>query len=436
MAELEGELIVHQAPEKKDNSLVQFMEVAKVFAVSELVPSTYRLKPANCLVALEMAHRVGVSPMAVMQNLNIINGRPSWSAQYIIAAVNSCGRFSQLQYEMTGEGESRSCVAWATAKDGKRIESPVVSIAMAKAEGWLGRTGSKWKTMPDLMLRYRAASFFGRLNCPEFLFGMMSEEESEEIPAVTVSSPKTTKKAATAEVVETKPVEVAPVVVPPAPVATSQPAATATPPQAAAPTGQPATSQQVNELLWLKDGVPISDADWSNALSKRNVDDARKLTTEQADEMLAKLRAKVSADPALLAKFEALKKTRAAKPTEDVPVGETPPAPPADAAFEMKTADPAEAEPKNAAVAGKATKEQVEQMIGYRNSLGITLPQWSAILAKKNVAYEGELSQSDADVFLANLEKKSQAKQASAEMKAWGEKVAPDQPTAEATAKN
>ena len=433
MQELEGELIVHQAPEKKDNSLVQFMEVAKVFAVSELVPSTYRLKPANCLVALEMAHRVGVSPMAVMQNLYVINGRPSWSAQYIIAAINSCGRFpNQLQYELSGEGPTRSCVAWAIRKDGTRVESPVVSIAMAKAEGWYSkkdRSGneiSKWPTMPDLMLRYRAASFFGRLYCPEFLFGMMSEEESEEIPAAPV--PKTTKKAATAEVVETKPVEVAPVVVPPAPVATSQPAATATPPQAAAPTGQPATSQQVNELLWLKDGVPISDADWSNALSKRNVDDARKLTTEQADEMLAKLRAKVSADPALLAKFEALKKTRAAKPTEDVPVGETPPAPPADAAFEMKTADPAEAEPKNAAVAGKATKQQVEQMIGYRESLGITLPQWSAILAKKNVAYEGELSQNDADIFIANLEKKSQAKQASAEMKAWGEKVAPDQP--------
>ena len=230
---------------------------------------------------------------------------------------------------------------------------------------------------------------------------------------------------------EQKPAEVAQVVVPQTPVATSQPAATATPPQAATTAGQPATSQQVNELLWLKDGVPISDENWLMVLAKRNVDDVRKLTTEQADEMLTKLRARVAADPVLLAKFDALKKTRAAKPKEDVPAEATLPPPPTDAAFEMKTADPAEAEPTNAAVAGKATKQQVEQMIGYRNSLGITLPQWSAILAKKNVAYEGELSQNDADIFLANLEKKSQAKQASAEMKAWGEKVAPDQAATE-----
>ena len=187
------------------------------------------------------------------------------------------------------------------------------------------------------------------------------------------------------------------------------------------------TSQQINELLWLKQGVPVGEEDWSKALAKRSVDDVRKLTGEQADEMLGKLRAKVAADPALVAKFESLKRTR--KPATEEPASSaTAAGTDASVPFEMSTAAPAEADPSNAAVAGKATKEQVESMIDYREKLGITLPQWSAILAKKGVTFEGELSTNDADVFLANLDKKYQQKQASAGMAEWGNKVAPDQP--------
>ena len=53
-------------------------------------------------------------------------------------------------------------------------------IDMAKAEGWLGKNGSKWKTMPQLMLRYRAASFFSSLNCPELTMGLYTKEEMQD----------------------------------------------------------------------------------------------------------------------------------------------------------------------------------------------------------------------------------------------------------------
>ena len=157
--------------------------MALALCSSNIVPEQYRGKDniGNAIVALEMAQRIGASPLAVMQNLNIIHGRPSWSSTFIIAALNSCGRFSPLRFDVAGDGDDKSCVAWATDRAGERLEGPPASIAMAKAEGWFAKNGSKWKTMPELMLRYRAAAFFGRLYAPDVLNGMHATEEVEDI---------------------------------------------------------------------------------------------------------------------------------------------------------------------------------------------------------------------------------------------------------------
>lgn len=152
--------------------------MAVALSKSELIPKAYQGNIPSTMIALELAKRTGVSPIMVMQNLHVIQGRPSWSSSFIIAVINSYKKFSMpLNFDIKGEGETRSCVAYTTGIDGMRYESPEVNIKMAIAEGWMGKPGSKWKTMPDLMLRYRAAAFFGRLYCPELLMGMQSEDE-------------------------------------------------------------------------------------------------------------------------------------------------------------------------------------------------------------------------------------------------------------------
>ena len=152
--------------------------IAKVLSSSDLVPTQYKNNVANTLVALEMANRMGASPLMVMQNLHIIHGRPSWGSSFIIASLNSCGRFSTLRFV----GDANKCKAVATDKaTGEVLEGPTVSLEMAKAEGWLTKTGSKWITMPELMLKYRAAAFFGRLYAPEVLMGMQTTEEIVDI---------------------------------------------------------------------------------------------------------------------------------------------------------------------------------------------------------------------------------------------------------------
>ena len=166
--------------------------IAKALASSTLIPPQFQGQQgfANCLVALEIANRMRMSPFQVMQNLHIIHGRQSWSSQFIIGLINGCGRFSPLRYEMSGTGESLACYCVATElSNGKDLKGPTVSMAMAKKEGWSTKGGSKWQSMPELMIRYRAAAFWGRLYIPELLVGIQTQEEVVDIEPVTVSDP-------------------------------------------------------------------------------------------------------------------------------------------------------------------------------------------------------------------------------------------------------
>ena len=169
---------------------------AKLLSSSTLVPKEFQGNMANCAIGLNIAKRLGADPFMVLQNVDIIHGRPSFRATFLIAMVNASGRFTPLQFRMTGEGQTRACTAHCKTRDaGETIEGPEISMAMAKAEGWSTKAGSKWLTMPELMLRYRAAAFFARIYAPDITLGMQTSEESYDVPA----EPKVT----TGRVVET-----------------------------------------------------------------------------------------------------------------------------------------------------------------------------------------------------------------------------------------
>lgn len=206
---------------------VQFdtmQRVCKLFASSELVPDMYKVSDknpiekamANCMIAIEIAQRIGASPLMVMQNMVPIYGKPSWSSKFLVATVNTCGRFNPLQYRFTEksmlgmvdytdyvwDNASRSkravtkqfdgkkvmdieCVAYTTAKGSdKMLESSPVSIRLAIQEGWYTKNGSKWQTMTKQMLMYRAASFWTSAYAPELSMGMKTIEENQDIQDV------------------------------------------------------------------------------------------------------------------------------------------------------------------------------------------------------------------------------------------------------------
>jgi hypothetical protein len=164
------------------DSFAHGQRIAKALSASTMIPKEYQGNIPNCLVALEMANRMNLSPAVVMQNLDIIHNRPSWKSTFIISSINTCGKFFGLRFAYSGENDNRSCYAYARSReDGEVISGPPISIATAKKQGWYGKNGSKWPDMPELMLSYRAATFFGRLYAPELLNGMPTVEETIDI---------------------------------------------------------------------------------------------------------------------------------------------------------------------------------------------------------------------------------------------------------------
>lgn len=170
------------------DSFEHAQRVAKMLSSSDLTPPQFKGKIENCIIAMNMANRIGADPLMVMQNMYIVHGKPAWSSSFLIATVNTSGKFSPLRYEEDEKNGGR-CRAVATdLKTGERCEGVWVTMEMAAAEGWSTKSGSKWKTMPQLMLRYRAASFFTRQFAPEVSMGIYTQEEIDDISYTEVKS--------------------------------------------------------------------------------------------------------------------------------------------------------------------------------------------------------------------------------------------------------
>lgn len=171
-----------------------YQKVAACLSESTMVPQQYRGEAnlGNCMIALDIAVRLGMPPLMVMQHLYVVYGNPSWSGQMVTALINGSGFLKNpLSFEFKSEAgkDEWGCRAVGVMNStGKLIEGPWVDITMAKAEGWYDRkdkdTGkfvSKWRTIPDLMMRYRAATYFGRTVCPHVLIGLKTREEVEDV---------------------------------------------------------------------------------------------------------------------------------------------------------------------------------------------------------------------------------------------------------------
>lgn len=189
-----------------------YQRIAKPLSESNFVPAAYKGNIGDCVIAVEIACRLQILPLTVMQNLCVVKGNPTWKAKFLIGCVNTCGRYTTLDYRFTIEGkvgevsyktwekgpdgknrevlkpfdhpelDNVVCVAYATEKStGRELISPPVSIRMAVGEGWYTKDGSKWPTMSQLMLRYRAASYWVSSYAPEMAMGFRTTEEAQDI---------------------------------------------------------------------------------------------------------------------------------------------------------------------------------------------------------------------------------------------------------------
>jgi hypothetical protein len=156
----------------------QYFKMASELCKADIIPQAYKGKVADTAIAIDMANRMGVSPMMVMQSMYVVKGKPSWSGQACLSFIRAKFTDVKVIYVGTKGTDDRGCYVKATDKDGDVLEGTTVTMAMAKAEGWT--SNSKWRNMPEQMLAYRAASFFARVHCPETLMGVQVEGEVED----------------------------------------------------------------------------------------------------------------------------------------------------------------------------------------------------------------------------------------------------------------
>lgn len=165
----------------------QAQRAAKALAFSPLTPAHIRsggseVAIANAILILELAHRMGESPLAVAQSVFFVNGTAGWKASYMISRANRSGVFhGPIRWRVEGEGDSLRVVAYAKlAETGDTVEADA-SMEMAKAENWT--KNSKYRSMPKQMLQYRSAVFLIRLYAPEVMLGYQTVEEVEDTAA-------------------------------------------------------------------------------------------------------------------------------------------------------------------------------------------------------------------------------------------------------------
>lgn len=166
-----------------DTAFARVERMAQLLARSQLLPAAFRGKPEDVFFAFLIAQQMRVDVFTVLQSIHFVNGKPGWSAPFLISRANASGVFEgEIAFETTGEGPTLAVEASATLrKDGKRV-SRKVSLAMAKADGWT--KNGKYSSIPEQMLSYRAATFLIRLYCPGILYGLRTSDEVEDIEAV------------------------------------------------------------------------------------------------------------------------------------------------------------------------------------------------------------------------------------------------------------
>jgi len=171
--------------------------IAQMFANSTMVPEHFRNNVGNCMIGLNYAHRLGADAFMTLQNLYVVKGRPGVEAKLVIAQINASNKYSApIKYkwldekgeEITPEEvikdrtrEGYGCRAYSVeAKTGETVFGPKITWGIVNKEGWYNKEGSKWKSIPEIMFNYRAASWFANVNCPEMKLGMPTADELED----------------------------------------------------------------------------------------------------------------------------------------------------------------------------------------------------------------------------------------------------------------
>lgn len=161
-------------------NLDEAMKYAELLAKSSFVPKDFKGKPGDILVAVQMGAEMGLPPIQSLQNIAVINGRPSVWGDSALAICQNHPKYESIKENISGTGDSM--VAECTIKrKGEEDYTVSFSVQDAKKAGLWGRQGP-WSSYPKRMLQMRARGFALRDKFSDALKGMITREEAQDIP--------------------------------------------------------------------------------------------------------------------------------------------------------------------------------------------------------------------------------------------------------------
>jgi len=168
------------------NEAIQFSEM---LSKSQMVPKQYQNKPEDILVAVQWGYEIGLAPMQALQNISVINGRPSVYGDAAMALVQSSPACEDIEEFMEAEGTPNPVAVCIAKRKGRKPVTAKFSVEDAKRANLWGKQGP-WTQYPKRMLQMRARGFALRDAFPDVLKGLITAEEAQDYPSDTVEAPK------------------------------------------------------------------------------------------------------------------------------------------------------------------------------------------------------------------------------------------------------
>jgi hypothetical protein len=164
-------------------SFQEAQTLATIIANSDFAPKDYRGKPNNVLIAVQMGADLGLKPMQALQNIAVINGRPSVWGDAVVGIVQASGALERFFETFEGEGEKLTAICIVKRRGIPDEFRRTFSVADAKTAGLWGKQGP-WQTYPKRMLQMRARGFALRDSMSDMLLGLVLAEEAMDYPAI------------------------------------------------------------------------------------------------------------------------------------------------------------------------------------------------------------------------------------------------------------
>ncbi|MCT7637034.1 hypothetical protein [Aliarcobacter butzleri] len=154
---------------------------ATALSKSAFFPNALKNDVASAVIIYDLANRMNISVMEVAQSIFIIYNKPSFETKFLVARLNDSGKIKGSLRTVIGDDKKSAYCEATCSVTNEILKGMTYTLDIAKAEGLIDKQGSKWKTMPELMLRYRAQSNFINEFFPEIKFGCKTKEEIEDV---------------------------------------------------------------------------------------------------------------------------------------------------------------------------------------------------------------------------------------------------------------